>query len=221
MKLYYAHFSPQARAVLMTIRNLNLEVEIINVNFQKGENKTEEFTKLNPLQQVPILVEDDGFTLTESEAIMAYLVTSRNPNSSLYPINDAMKKALVDERLFYNATSVFFSHIQILHPMLASGEASVSNAKIEILRNVLLSLNNFLEGKKWFTGDDEATIADLSILSNLIVMMCAGIRIDKYRNLSEWFERCKKLEGFEENYEGGKIVSGLLKMKNLPPLSQI
>lgn len=114
MKLYFAAFSPPARCVLMTIRYLGLDVEVIHVDFAKGENKTEEFTKLNALQQVPVLVEDDGFVLTESRAIAAYLVASRDPNSTLYPINDPIKRALVDAKLYHDATIVFFSHIQIL-----------------------------------------------------------------------------------------------------------
>lgn len=98
----------------MTLRNLDLDVEIIHVNFQKGENKSDAFTALNPLQQVPVLVEEDGFVLTESRAIAAYLVASHAPTSSLYPLDDPVKRALVDERLYFDATTVFFSHIQIL-----------------------------------------------------------------------------------------------------------
>lgn len=101
----------------MTLRNLDLDAEIIHVNFQKGENKSEAFTALNPLQQVPVLVEDDGFILTESRAIAAYLVASHAPKSSLYPLNDPVKRALIDERLYFDATTVFFSHIQILVKM--------------------------------------------------------------------------------------------------------
>lgn len=97
----------------MTIRNLCLDVEIKNVNFLKGENKSEEFSKLNPLHQVPVLVEDDGFVLTESRAIATYLVDSNEVNSPLYP-TDPIKRAIVDQRLYYDATVVFQSHVDIL-----------------------------------------------------------------------------------------------------------
>jgi len=98
----------------MTIRNLDIEVELIHVNFSRGENKNDEFLKLNPTGQVPVLIEDDGFILTEPRAIIAYLVASRDKNSSLYPLNDPIKRALIDERLFFDATTVFHSHVQIL-----------------------------------------------------------------------------------------------------------
>lgn len=122
----------------MTIRNLDLDVEIKNINFQKGENKSEEFTAINPIQQVPVLVEDDGFTLTESRAIIAYLVATRNPESTLYP-RDPEKRAVVDERLYYDATTVFFSHIQILVWKISS-----SLKRIKMIDNFLAS-----NGCKW------------------------------------------------------------------------
>lgn len=99
----------------MTIRSLGLDVEIKHVDFAIGENKSKEYSKLNPLHQVPVLIDDDGFVLTESRAIAAYLVTSRDPTgkSTLYPA-DPMKRAIVDQRLYYDATVVFQSHVDIL-----------------------------------------------------------------------------------------------------------
>lgn len=113
MQLYFAAFSPPSRTALMTIRNLGLEVELKLVDFNKQENKSEEYSKLNPLNQIPVLIDDDGFVLTESRAIATYLVNSRQPNSSLYP-TDPVKRAMVDQRLYYDATVVFQSHIDIL-----------------------------------------------------------------------------------------------------------
>lgn len=113
MRLYFAHFSPPSRTVLMTMRNLDLEVDIKHVDFRKKDNKTEEYSKLNPLQQVPVFVDEDGFVLTESLAISTFLVNSRSSESLLYP-KDPMKRALVDQRLYYDATVVFKSHVDIL-----------------------------------------------------------------------------------------------------------
>lgn len=107
MKLYYTAGSPPSRAVLMTIRNLDLEVEIENLNLLNGENKSEEFLQLNPSGQVPVLVDGD-FILSESKAIQAYLVNNYQPGDSLYP-SDPQARAVVDQRLYFDATNVFGS----------------------------------------------------------------------------------------------------------------
>lgn len=99
----------------MTIRNLDINsIEVIHVNFAKGEHKSESFLKINPLGEVPVLVLDDGATLTESRAISAYLVASKDANNPLYPMNDPTKLAQIDEMLHFDATLVYHSHVQIL-----------------------------------------------------------------------------------------------------------
>lgn len=89
----------------MTIRCLGLDVEIIPVDLLKGEQRSPDFLKLNPIGKVPVL-DDDGFILAESRAIMAYLVNSKKPGSTLYPMN-ARERAIVDSKLYFDATNVF------------------------------------------------------------------------------------------------------------------
>lgn len=105
LQLYYTLGSPPSRAVLQTIRILGLSVEVKTVDLMKGENLSPEFLKLNPLHQVPVLVDGD-FVVTESRAIMAYLVNSRKPGSDLYP-SDAKKRAVVDQRLYFECNNFF------------------------------------------------------------------------------------------------------------------
>lgn len=105
MKLYYLPVSPPARAVLLGIRNLGLSVELITLDLFKLEHLSPNFIKINPVHQIPVLVEDEGFVLCESRAILGYLVNKFKPNSKLYP-NDARKRAVIDQRLYYD-TLVF------------------------------------------------------------------------------------------------------------------
>mgnify|MGYP003555989163 CR=1 FL=1 len=55
--------------------------------------------------------------------------------------------------------------------MVAMRDPKIPEAKKEVMRKVLETLNGYLEGKKWMAGDESASIADFSILSNLIVIL--------------------------------------------------
>jgi glutathione S-transferase len=103
--LYFAPGSPPARACLLLARYLELDIEVKNVNLVAGEQHGEEFAKLNPQKKVPVLVDGD-FVVSESRAILAYLVNSRKPGSSLYPV-DPKQRAVIDQQLYYDATVVF------------------------------------------------------------------------------------------------------------------
>lgn len=105
LKLYYLALSPPARAALLAVRNLDLNVELVNVDLLSQEHLTPEFLKLNPTHQIPVLIDGD-FVVAESRAIMAYLANSKKPDSDLYP-TDPKKRALVDQRLYFDATVVF------------------------------------------------------------------------------------------------------------------
>lgn len=105
LQLYYTVGSPPSRAVLQAIRVLGLQVEVKKVNLLASEHLTPEFLKLNPMHQVPVLVDGD-LILTESRAIMTYLVNAHKPGSSYYP-TDPKKRFLVDKMLYFDCASIF------------------------------------------------------------------------------------------------------------------
>lgn len=115
MTLQFYHFkaSPPSRIVLLTIRNLGLEnVQTNIVNLFKREQNSPEYYKLNPLNKVPLL-QDDDFIITESRAIAQYLVESQAPDSGLYP-NDPKIRALINQRMYYDATVAFPTIIDVV-----------------------------------------------------------------------------------------------------------
>ena len=100
MKLYNGTFSPNALRVRAVIFELGLDPEIVEVNLQKGENRTPDYLKLNPNGKVPTLVDGD-FVLWESRAIDAYLA-SAYPKGDFYPA-DPKSRAIVDQWSYWQA----------------------------------------------------------------------------------------------------------------------
>ena len=73
MKLYYFP-SPNPQKVTFALLELGLDCEKIPVDLTKEDHREPAFLAVNPAGRVPVLV-DDGVTLTESQAILAYLET--------------------------------------------------------------------------------------------------------------------------------------------------
>lgn len=144
------------------MKNLGLEVEIKHIDTYKGEQNTPEYLKINPLHQVPVYSDGD-FALTESRAIICYLASCAK--SPLYP-TDLKKRALVDAKLYFDATNCFPVVRDFARPVLRAGAKKISQDRREAVRVLLNTLNAFLENSEWFAGD-ELTIADLAILANV------------------------------------------------------
>ena len=94
-----------SRACVILSKVLNIPIELRSINLYEREQHNEWYKKLNPDKKVPVLVDGD-FILTESRAILAYLVDTRHPGSSLYP-KDEKKRAAIDERLHFDGASIF------------------------------------------------------------------------------------------------------------------
>ena len=78
MKLYYFPLSEPSRSVLLLIKEAKIDCEVITVDLMKGEHKKPEYLAVNPLGLVPTIIEDDGYVLCESGAVLTYLAESRS-----------------------------------------------------------------------------------------------------------------------------------------------
>ena len=94
--LYHAPISPFSRSVILLARyyKIDLEVKIIDLIGAKDHLKPE-FIKINPQHSVPT-IDDNGFYLWESRAILIYLVERCKPD--LYP-SSAQERAVLNQRL--------------------------------------------------------------------------------------------------------------------------
>ncbi|WXA89740.1 glutathione S-transferase N-terminal domain-containing protein [Pendulispora rubella] len=83
MKVYGTDTSACSHKVLTVLAEKGHEAELVVVSVIRGEDKSPEHLKRQPFGEVPVL-EDDGFLIYESRAIMRYL-DRRLPGPSLTP----------------------------------------------------------------------------------------------------------------------------------------
>ncbi|EAT48935.1 AAEL000092-PA [Aedes aegypti] len=209
MSLYYSKMSPPARSVLLLIQELGLTgIQLKEVDVQGGGTRTEEFLKMNPEHTIPTL-DDNGFYLWESRAILTYLVDAYRPGHDLYP-NIPREKAQIN-RVLHHELSAF--HPKTLGQMGAiyRRETSVVTDEMKAkINEAYTNLELFLVRNDWFAGEN-VTVADLCLLPTISTMVHVGFDLSKHPRLAAWYENCKVLKGYEEDQAVSQQIGQLFK----------
>ncbi|KAI5712197.1 hypothetical protein M8J76_006627 [Diaphorina citri] len=206
--LYGIDGSPPVRAVMLLMTALNLTPNFKMVDILAGDQLKPEFTQLSPQHTVPTIV-DNGFTLTESRAIMKYLVEKYGKDSGLIPEN-IEERAVMNQMLDFELGTVSQRmRERYMYPLkfkLPAPEYTGPN-----LDNAMLTLDLFLEGQDWVAGN-KMTVADFSYASSIATMIAAGYDISPYKNIQNWYNKAKStMKGWDYNEGGAAKIGAILK----------
>ncbi|KOC67019.1 Glutathione S-transferase 1 [Habropoda laboriosa] len=209
--LYSQNISPPCRAVLMVANAIGLTLEVHEINLANREQLSEEFIKINPQHTIPTL-DDDGFILPDSHAIICYLVDKYAKDDSLYP-KDLQKRALVNQFLHLDSSTLFSIAKSAIKPILFYNEKAVPEEKMKMWKESYDYLNKFLEGKKWLVGDSY-TIADISCAATASSSSIL-VNMDEYPNVKAWLQRCEEeLPGYKQyNLGGNNQLQSMIRAK--------
>ncbi|KAG8306137.1 hypothetical protein J6590_054266 [Homalodisca vitripennis] len=209
--LYYMGRSPPTRSVDLVLHALNLAVEYKTINLVAREHLTPEFLKLNPLHTIP-LIDDNGFILWESRAIMTYLVSKYGKDDSLYP-KDLQQRAIVDQRLHYS-NDVFYISKLAARELLYHKKKSIPAELLVKIREVQENVEKLLRGHEFMAGDS-LTLADYSYVTLMDVLETVSPTENRCPLTSAWFLRCKTvMKDFAKvNENGASQLKELLKQQ--------
>jgi glutathione S-transferase len=196
MKLYVLPPSPRAFKVIALKNHLGLDCETQIVDLGKGDQLTPEYVAMNPNRKMPVL-EDNGFVLWESNAILFYLASKAR--SALWP-QDARCQAdvlrwLAWESAHWDAESVgMVGYEKVSRGVLGLGPpdpAFIARGEQNFARFAAV-LNQSLKGRKWITGDD-LTIADFSIGAWIPVAEGLHLPVAEYPEIGQWYSNLAEL----------------------------
>ncbi|CAH0596447.1 unnamed protein product [Chrysodeixis includens] len=213
LKLYKMDFSPPVRAVFMVIEALEIpDVEMIDINLFQAEHYKEEYIKINPQHTIPVLIDDD-VVICESHAISTYLVDKYGKDDSLYP-KDLKKRAMVDQRLFFDSGILFPCARGAGEPLIFRGAKGFSPEIISKITAGYVFAERFLSRSPWLAGD-QLTLADICCVSTISSMdIVVPIEEATYPNLYKWFKRCSEFDFYKKkNVPGLEIMRGYVKAK--------
>ena len=210
MRLYQHPMSANSRAATLAALQLKAPVELVFVDLAKGEQREPEYLKLNPNHRVPVL-EDDGFHLWESRAIMQYLA-DKTPGQTVYPA-EARARADVNRWLFWcgqhfaPAIGIYFWE-NLVKPMIGRGAPDPEELqRAEPLFNEFAAvLDQHLVDRKWICGTN-LTLADLSMAA---VWACAApgkAPVAWYANIQKWFVHVQGLEVWQQTEQMARAAA--------------
>jgi len=184
----YTDATPNGLKVSICLEELELQYNVHRV-FLGGEQMTPEFTKLNPNNKIPVLV-DDGFVITESGAILIYLAEKAG---RLLPTDRKLRAKAIEALMFQMASlGPMFGQLLVFVGAWKNEYPQVTGRYIKEVNRILTVLETRLEGQTYFAGD-EFTIADIAMLPWVRVAITQPIghmlAVSDKRNLNAWWER--------------------------------
>jgi glutathione S-transferase len=192
VKLYNVAYSGNCYKVRLLLAQLRIACEIAEIDILNGESRTPEFLRVNPNGRTPVL-DDDGFVLAESNAILAYLA-----RGTKFLPEDKRRWALIFQWMFfeqyshepYIATSRFLLQHRTDTPERAQALALRRDGGWAALR----VMEQHFAKNTFFVGD--YTIADIALFAYTHVADEGGFPLDDFPNIRAWLGRVSKQPRF-------------------------
>lgn len=194
LKFYYAPLSVNARRVWIALLEKQIPFEPIQLNLD-GDQCAAEFTAINPLQRVPVVV-DNGLRIVESLAILDYL-------EAKYPVPALLPKESDGLAMTRMVSMISLTELQPATLPLTKALVGLTvepetlvKAKQRII-TVLQFFGELMGDRPYFTGST-FTLADIVAGTLVPSVAMFGIALDPYPNLNAWLEQLSQRASFQQ-----------------------
>ncbi|PIK58933.1 hypothetical protein BSL78_04150 [Apostichopus japonicus] len=170
------------------------------------EHKKPWFALMSPMTQVPT-IKDNNFVLSESVAIVRYLVRKFEVMDHWYP-EDLKQRAKIDEFLAWHHVNLRQKIIkvfkeEVINPFVHGKKPDQSQLQehLEDLNKTLTFLQKHILGDKEYLFGDDITVGDLFAVSEIIQTNTSGRDVLKdFPKLRQWLDlvRATMTPVFEE-----------------------
>jgi glutathione S-transferase len=184
------------------LTHLEIQAELVLVDLAKGEQKAPDYITRNPNGRVPTL-EDDGFVITESHAIMQYLADKSPRGEAIYP-KEMRARARVHQWQFWSAHhfqpaigTLNFEHLIKGFRGLGDPDPKEVARGERLFHECAKVLDAHVTGEKWLAGSD-VTLADIGVATTLLSIKTAKLPVTDYPNMLAWYERVAALPAWKK-----------------------
>ena len=185
MKLYDYLPSGNSYKVRLLISYLGISYTHMPINIITGENQTEDYKRINPAGQIPLLELGNGRRIAESNAILFFLAegTPYWP-SNVFDQSKALQWMFFEQ--YKHEPSIAVARY-IHHYAMDTREAELE-ALMPKGRAALSIMEAHLADHHWFVGAGP-TIADIALYAYTHVANEGGFNLAGYPNIMAWLDR--------------------------------
>ena len=181
--------SSNVQKVIWICEELNVPHERTDIGGPFGGNDQPEYLALNPNGRVPT-INDDGFVLWESNAIVRYLVNKHGVGTQLRP-DDVQVQASADRWMDWAVSTLAGTHVPVYQGLIRTPEAERDLAKIAAARVGWSKANAVLEA--WLTdheylSGDAFGIGDIPASPFTYRWFNLDIEREDFPNLKRWHD---------------------------------
>jgi len=177
-------------------KGVPFERRVVNLIKDGGEQHGAEFQSLNPLRQVPVLVTDDGRTITQSMAIIGYL-EEQFPAPPLLPADAWLRARARQLGEMVNSGTQPLQNLTVLDRVQASGGDRNEWARHFIARGLAALEAAAQETAGSFLVGDAVSIADAYLVPQLYNARRFTVDLAAFPTLVRIESACAALPAFK------------------------
>lgn len=196
MRIWGRTNSVNVKKVLWCCAELGLDFERIDAGMQFGVVNTPEYRRLNPNGLVPT-IEEDGFVLWESHAIVRYLA-AKHGAGALWP-NDLRQRADADRWMDWASASFAAAFRPVFWNLVRTPAEKRDLAAVEagVRRCVELAgyVDAALAGRHYIAGE-RFTMGDIPLGCHLHLWLNMPVERPAHPHLAAWHARLRERPAF-------------------------
>lgn len=183
--------STSCRLLLAVVEEQALPIEVRQLSLSSGDQRRPEHLAVNPSGRLPALIDGD-FVLTESLAIIRYLLSDRD--IPFYPV-DPRQRARIDECLDWVVTALspalltglvypkLFAHFRFHQAPL---DEAVAERALASTQAALREVERRLGGAGPYVAGDHITLADFGLVAALIWSPVVPLCLERFPKIALW-----------------------------------
>lgn len=192
IKLYRSPRSGHCHRAQLMMAFLDIPYETVDLDMANGAHKAPDFIKISPFGQVPA-IDDNGVTLSDSNAIIAYLAAKYRNGYDWMP-TDPREAAEVQRWLSVAAGEIFAGPCSARLVTLFGAKLDHEAAKAKA-HKLFAAMEPILQTRPFLAGT-RITLADVAGYSYISHAPEGGVSLEPYPAIGAWLERVEAHPGF-------------------------